>query len=112
MSWILVTVGAVVILSFLREVKQYERGVMLTMGKFTGIRSPGWSIVVPIFQRMTKVDLRVKAVDVPDQKVITKDNVSASINAVIYSTPIPPTVRSWDVVSFCVETPLCDTVEA
>ncbi len=83
MWWILI--GAVVILlSFLREVKQYERGVVLTMGRFTGMRGPGWSIVVPVFQRMMKVDLRVKAVDVPDQKVITKDNISASINAVIY----------------------------
>ncbi len=54
------------------------------MGKYTGMRNPGWSIVVPVFQRMMKVDLRVKAVDVPDQKVITKDNVSAVINAVIY----------------------------
>jgi regulator of protease activity HflC (stomatin/prohibitin superfamily) len=54
------------------------------MGKYTGLRNPGWSIIVPIFQKMEKVDLRIKAVDVPDQKVITKDNVSASINAVIY----------------------------
>lgn len=77
-------VGVVIILSFLREVKQYERGVVLTMGKYTGMRNPGWSIIVPIFQTMQKVDLRVKAVDVPDQKVITRDNVSASINAVIY----------------------------
>lgn len=69
---------------FLREVKQYERGVVLTMGKYTSLRKPGWSVIVPIFQRMEKVDLRVKAVDVPDQKVITRDNVSASINAVIY----------------------------
>lgn len=68
----------------LREVKQYERGVVLTMGKFTSLRGPGWSIIIPIFQQMEKVDLRVKAVDVPDQKVITRDNVSASINAVIY----------------------------
>jgi len=72
------------ILAFLREVKQYERGVVLTMGKFTDVREPGWSIIVPIFQNMQKVDMRIKAVDVPDQKVITKDNVSASINAVIY----------------------------
>lgn len=84
MSWIFLVIVVVVILSFLREVKQYERGVVLTMGKFTGLRNPGWSIIVPIFQRMITVDLRVKAVDVPDQKVITKDNVSASINAVIY----------------------------
>lgn len=82
--WIVGVLLVVMIISFLREVKQYERGVMLTMGRFTGIRNPGWSVVVPIFQRMIKVDLRVKAVDVPDQKVITKDNVSASINAVIY----------------------------
>ncbi len=84
MFWISVFVVVVVILSFIREVKQYERGVVLTMGKFTGMRNPGWSIVIPIFQKMDKVDLRVKAVDVPDQKVITRDNVSASINAVIY----------------------------
>lgn len=80
---IFIIVG-IIIISFLREVKQYERGVVLTMGKYTGLRGPGWSIVVPIFQNMQKVDLRVKAVDVPDQKVITRDNVSASINAVIY----------------------------
>jgi regulator of protease activity HflC (stomatin/prohibitin superfamily) len=79
----LIIVG-VLLLSFLREVKQYERGVVLTMGRYTSLRKPGWSIIVPVFQRMIKVDLRVKAVDVPDQKVITRDNVSASINAVIY----------------------------
>ena len=84
MSWIPIIVVVVLLVSFLREVKQYERGVVLTMGKFTGMRNPGWSIIIPIFQTMEKVDLRVKAVDVPDQKVITRDNVSASINAVIY----------------------------
>ena len=68
----------------IRQVNQYERGVMLTLGKYTGMVNPGWRIVIPVFQRMIKVDLRTKAVDVPDQKVITKDNVSASINAVIY----------------------------
>lgn len=81
---ILIIIVGGVILSFLREVKQYERGVVLTMGKYSSLRGPGWSIIVPIFQSMIKVDLRVKAVDVPDQKVITRDNVSASINAVIY----------------------------
>lgn len=80
----LLIVAVVLMVVFLREVKQYERGVVLTMGKFTSLRKPGWSVVVPIFQNIQKVDLRVKAVDVPDQKVITKDNVSASINAVIY----------------------------
>lgn len=79
---IIILVGLAIIL--LREVKQYERGVILTMGRFTSLQNPGWRIVIPIFQNMEKVDLRIKAVDVPDQKVITRDNVSASINAVIY----------------------------
>lgn len=83
MWWIPIAV-IIVLLSFLREVKQYERGVVLTMGVYKGMRGPGWSVIIPIFQKMEKVDLRVKAVDVPDQKVITRDNVSASINAVIY----------------------------
>jgi len=81
---VLVVVGIVLFLSFLRQVNQYERGVMLTMGRFTGVVDPGWRVIIPVFQRMIKVDIRVKAVDVPDQKVITRDNVSASINAVIY----------------------------
>ncbi|MCA9362043.1 slipin family protein [Candidatus Kaiserbacteria bacterium] len=82
LTLLIILIALAVIL--LREVKQYERGVVLTMGRFTSLRRPGWSIIVPVFQRMEKVDLRVKAVDVPDQKVITRDNVSASINAVIY----------------------------
>jgi len=78
--------GIILLLAILliRQVNQYERGVMLTLGRFTGVKGPGWRIVVPVFQKMVKVDMRVKAVDVPDQKVITRDNVSASINAVIY----------------------------
>ena len=76
----------VVILSviFLRQINQYERGVMFTVGKFTGVKEPGWRLVVPIFQKLTKVDIRVKAVDVPDQNAITIDNVSVKVNAVIY----------------------------
>ncbi len=69
---------------FLKQVNQYERGVLFTLGKFTRIMEPGWRIIVPIFQSMTKVDMRVKAVDVPDQKAITRDNVSVTVNAVIY----------------------------
>ena len=74
----------VVLIAILRQVNQYEEGVMLTMGKYTGTKKPGWRIRVPIFQRMIKVDTRVKAVDVPDQKAITRDNISINVNAVIY----------------------------
>lgn len=79
-------IGGIVLLAIIliRQVDQYERGIVLTMGKYTGTRGPGWSIIIPIFQRMMKVDMRVKAVDVPDQKAITRDNVSVTVNAVIY----------------------------
>ncbi len=68
----------------IRQVNQYERGVMFTIGKFRGIKQPGWRIVIPVIQRMVKVDIRTKVVDVPNQEAITKDNISVSINAVIY----------------------------
>ncbi|MBI4232551.1 slipin family protein [Candidatus Peregrinibacteria bacterium] len=74
----------VIVLISIREVKQYERGVKFTLGKFTSLTQPGWRLVIPIFQKMVKVDIRVKAVDVPDQEAITEDNISISINAVIY----------------------------
>lgn len=72
------------IIGSIREVKQYERGVKFTLGKFTSLTMPGWRLVIPVFQKMTKVDIRVKAVDVPDQEAITEDNISVTINAVIY----------------------------
>ena len=74
---------AIVVIS-IRQVNQYERGVKFTFGKFTGIMDPGWRLVWPIIQGYKKVDMRVKAVDVPDQKAITRDNVSVLVNAVIY----------------------------
>lgn len=80
-------IGIVVLFLFLitlRQINQYQRGVMYTMGRFSGIKEPGWRMVVPVFQSMTKVDMRIKAVDVPDQKAITKDNISVLVNAVIY----------------------------
>jgi regulator of protease activity HflC (stomatin/prohibitin superfamily) len=76
--------------SSLRQVNQFERGVMFTMGRFSGVKEPGWRLVVPVFQSMTKVDLRTIAFDVPSQDAITKDNVSAKINAVIYYKIIDP----------------------
>ncbi len=68
----------------IRQVNQYERGVRFSFGKFSGIVQPGWRIVLPVVQGMTKVDIRTKAVEVPYQDAITKDNVSCKINAVIY----------------------------
>jgi regulator of protease activity HflC (stomatin/prohibitin superfamily) len=79
----LIVIIALVII-FLKQINQYERGVKFTMGKFSGIMEPGWRLLVPIFQTYRKVDMRIKAVDVPDQKAITRDNVSVTVNAVIY----------------------------
>ncbi|MFH1236596.1 MAG: slipin family protein [Parcubacteria group bacterium] len=68
----------------LRIVDQYERGVMLTLGKYTGTRLPGLRWIFPIVQRMIKIDLRVTTTDIPQQEVITRDNVPVGINAVVY----------------------------
>jgi len=74
----------VVLLISVRQINQYERGIVLTMGKYHATKMPGWRLVIPIFQSMSKVDIRIKAVDVPEQEAITKDNIPVSINAVIY----------------------------
>lgn len=80
---LLVIVGFILLIS-IRQINQYERGIKFSFGKFTKIMNPGWRIVLPIFQSYKKVDIRTKAVDVPEQDAITKDNVSVRINAVIY----------------------------
>lgn len=80
---IIVFAGAVLVAS-IKQINQYEKGLLFTFGKFSGTLSPGWRIVLPIVQGYQKVDMRVKAVDVPDQEAITKDNISVRVNAVIY----------------------------
>ena len=77
-------VAALFVLSGIKIVNQYERGVVLTLGKFTGLRQPGLRIVVPIFQSITKVDVRSRPIDVPGQEIITRDNVTVKVDAVVY----------------------------
>lgn len=74
----------VIILRSIRQVNQYQRGVKFFLGKYYKTVEPGWRLILPIIESLTKVDIRVKAVDVPLQEAITRDNVSAKINAVIY----------------------------
>jgi len=85
---IFVTVFGIVIASFvlsgIKIINQYERGVILTLGRFSGVRLPGLRVVVPVFQQMIKVDVRSTPVDVPSQEVITKDNVTIKVDAVVY----------------------------
>jgi len=77
-------IAAVILLISLKQIDQYQRGVVFTMGRFSKIKEPGWRTVFPVFQRMVKVDIRTKAVDVPDQQAITRDNIPVKVNAVIY----------------------------
>lgn len=82
--WFIIGLVIFVVIISIKQVNQYERGVKFTLGKFSGILNPGWNLVFPIFQSFSKVDIRTKAVDVPEQDAITGDNVSVRINAVIY----------------------------
>lgn len=81
---VLLVIIAIFILSGIKVINQYERAVVLTLGKFTGVRNPGLQIIVPIFQQIIKVDVRSTPVDVPSQEVITKDNVTIKVDAVVY----------------------------
>jgi regulator of protease activity HflC (stomatin/prohibitin superfamily) len=82
--FIIIGILAVFILSGIRIVMEYERGVVFRLGKFSAIKGAGINYVVPVIDRMTKISLRTVAFDVPPQDVITKDNVSVKVNAVVY----------------------------
>lgn len=86
---LLIFVGFVLI-SGIRIINQYERGIVLTLGKFTSTRNPGLNIIIPIVQVIRKVDVRSTPVDVPKQEVITKDNVTVGVDAVVYFRVISP----------------------
>jgi regulator of protease activity HflC (stomatin/prohibitin superfamily) len=86
----IVVIIVVLIFSSIRVLNEYERGVMFTLGRFTGIKGPGLILVWPIVQQMRKVDLRVIVLNVPKQDVITRDNVSVKVNAVVYFRIVDP----------------------
>ncbi len=82
--WVIIGFGVLIILVSIRQINQYERGVKFMLGKYVGMMEPGWRLVFPIIQSYQRVDIRTKAVDVPDQNAITRDNVPVRVNAVIY----------------------------
>jgi len=84
MYWRILGVIIFVLLTSLRQINQYQKGVKFRLGKYAGLMNPGWRIVLPVIESYKKVDLRVKVVDVPNQEAITKDNISVNVNAVIY----------------------------
>jgi len=86
----LVVVGILILLSAVRVLKEYERGVIFRLGRLVGGKGPGLFLLIPIVDRMVKVSLRTVAMDVPPQDVITRDNVSVKVNAVIYFRVMEP----------------------
>lgn len=82
--YILLSLIILILISGIKIINQYERGVILTLGSYTGTLTPGLRIVIPIIQRVIKVDMRITTADIPKQEVITKDNVPVGINAVVY----------------------------
>jgi regulator of protease activity HflC (stomatin/prohibitin superfamily) len=80
----------VLLFSCIKVLNEYERGVMLSLGRFTGIKGPGIIVVWPAIQQMRRVDLRVVVLNVPKQDVITRDNVSVKVNAVVYFRVVDP----------------------
>jgi len=89
----LIVVGVFIIallVNAIKILKEYERGVIFTLGRFTGIKGPGLIIVIPVIQQMSRVDLRTIVLDVPKQDVISRDNVSVKVNAVVYFRIVDP----------------------
>ena len=86
MNTLLYILVAVIILAplFIRIMREYERAVVFTFGRFTGVKGPGLIIIIPVVQQIERVQLRTLVMDVPTQDVISRDNVSVKVNAVIY----------------------------
>ena len=109
---VVVVLLALLVFSSIRILNEYERAVMFTLGRFTGIRGPGVIVLWPVLQRMTKVDLRVIVLNVPKQDVITRDNVSVKVNAVVYFRIVDPgraivqVVNVWEATSQVAQTTL------
>jgi regulator of protease activity HflC (stomatin/prohibitin superfamily) len=96
----LVFVGVALLFSAVKILNEYQRGVVLTLGRYTGTKGPGLVLLFPIVQRMTRVDLRVRVMDVPPQDVISLDNVSVHVNAVVYFRVVGPDKSVLQVADF------------
>lgn len=83
-----------------RILKEYERGVVYTLGRYSGVKGPGLILLIPIIQSMTRIDLRVRTIDVPSQDIISKDNISVKVNAVVYYRVVAPEKAINNVADF------------
>src|SRR3989338_5269740 len=99
-SWFFLFWVGVIVLASLKIIRQYERGVRFTLGKYSGIMGPGLRILIPIIQSYEKIDIRIKTVDVPSQECVSKDNVSLKVNAVLFYRVLDSTKAVIEVESF------------
>jgi regulator of protease activity HflC (stomatin/prohibitin superfamily) len=100
--WIVVlcVLGAIVLPQMIRILREYERGVIFRLGKLLGAKGPGLILLIPIVDRMVKMDLRVITIDVPKQEVMTRDNVPATVDAVVYFRVVDPQAAVVKVENF------------
>ncbi len=100
-SALFIGIPALFVLSaFIRIVYDYEKGLVLTLGKYSGMRGSGVQLVIPLLQTMNTVDLRIQTIDIPKQEVLSKDNVSAFINAVVYFRIVNPEAAIFNVQDY------------
>jgi regulator of protease activity HflC (stomatin/prohibitin superfamily) len=97
---VLVIIVALLLFSTIKVLPEYQRGVVLTLGRYTGTKGPGLIILIPMVQRIMRVDLRVNVMDVPPQDVISRDNVSVRVNAVVYFRVVDPDKAMLQVADF------------
>ena len=98
--FLVVIIVVLVLLSGIKVLKEYERGVIFRLGKFKGVKGPGIFYIFPAFDSMQKVDLRVVTVDVPPQDAITRDNITVKVNAVLYYKVSSPKIAIIDVENY------------
>jgi regulator of protease activity HflC (stomatin/prohibitin superfamily) len=96
----LVFIALIFLLAAIKILREYERGVVFTLGRFTGVKGPGLIILIPFVQQMVRIDLRTIVLDVPTQDVISRDNVSVKVNAVLYFRVIAPELATIQVENF------------
>ena len=97
---VIVAILLVLAVSSIRILKEYERGVMFTLGRFTGVKGPGVRLVLPVIQQMKKLDLRTVVLNVPKQDVSSRDNVSVKVSAVLYFRIVDPTKAVIEIANY------------
>jgi len=96
----LIIIAVVILFASIKVLNEYERGVTLTFGRFTGVKGPGLIFLIPGIQQMFRMSTRVVVMDVPPQDIITRDNISVKVNAVVYFRVVNPQAAILNVENF------------